>query len=234
MQVKSIMTRDPVVVPPTMTVEAVAQMLAQRHISAAFVVDAAGLPIGVVSEGDLIRRLAPSAEETGLGWLARQLIDRDRAATQYVRTHGRQVRDIMSADVAAVEEGASVRDATEMMQKRKVRRLAVVRGGRIVGVVSRADLLKAIIAEPDRLAGPGPDQRIQQAILGEMQRHPWGTPHLTGVVVENGIVRLEGYCRSEQARQALRVAAERVEGVRGVEDRLEISPLHDYALYPQI
>ncbi|WP_176559956.1 CBS domain-containing protein, partial [Teichococcus rhizosphaerae] len=64
------MTRDPVVVPPTMTVEAVAQLLAQRHISAAFVVDAAGLPIGVVSEGDLIRRLAPSAEETGLGWLA--------------------------------------------------------------------------------------------------------------------------------------------------------------------
>lgn len=234
MQVQSIMTRDPVVVPPDMAIEAVAQLLAQRHISAAFVVDGSGTPIGVVSEGDLIRRLAPLGEEAGLGWLARQLINRDCAAAQYVRTHGRHVRDIMSPDVAAVDENASVGEAVQVIQKRNVRRVAVLRDNRLVGVVSRADLLRVIIAEGDRVGTAGPDQRIQQAVVEEMRRHIWATEHLTSVIVENGIVRLEGYCRSEAARRAICVAAERVEGVRGIKDKMEISPLHDYSLYPQI
>ncbi len=235
MQVQSIMTRDPAVVPPSMSVEAVAQLLAHRQISAAFVVDASGTPIGVVSESDLVRRLVPVVEqEAELGWLARHLLSADHAAKDYVRTYGRHARDIMSTDVAVVDEDTSVEDAAKLMHKRNVRRVGVLRDNRITGVVSRADLVKVITMSPDRIGTAGPDWHIQKTVAEEIRRHPWATERLTSVIVENGIVRLEGYCRSEQARQALCVAAERVEGVRGVEDKMEISPLHDYSLYPQI
>jgi CBS domain-containing protein len=225
MKVKDLMTPDPVVVPPDMTVDALVRLMAERHISGAFVVDAEGKPLGVVTEADLVRRLAPEGEEADLGWLARLLVDPDRAAARYAHTHGHRARDVMSQALFFVEESAPAEAAALMMRDRKIRRVAVMRWGKLVGVISRADVLTAVAAHADALGAETADQRIRDAILEEMRRQPWADTSMTSIVVEGGTVRLEGYCRSEQAERALCVLAERVEGVRRVEDRLEIGPV---------
>ncbi len=221
MRIKELMTPDPVVVPPHMRVEALVRLLADRHLSGVFVVDAAGAPLGVVTEADLVRRLAPEDEE-GLNWLARLFVDADRAATHYARAHGRCARDVMSPTLVSVEEDAPAAEAAQLMRGRRIRRVAVMRNGRLVGVVSRADLLKAVAAQPDRLRTESDDARIHRAIIAEMRRQPWADAELTAVMVTGGVVSFEGYCRSDEARRALRVLAERVEGVQRVEDRLTI------------
>lgn len=233
MRIKELMTPDPIVVPPDMTVEALVRLLADRHLSGVFVVDAAGAPLGVVSEADLVRRLAPEEEE-GLNWLARLLVDADRAATHYVRAHGRCARDVMSPTLVSVEEDAPAAEAARLMRERRIRRVAVMRDGRLVGVVSRADLLKAVAAQPDRLGTETGDSRIRRAIVAEMRRQPWAGTELTAVMVTGGVVSFEGYCRSDEARRALRVLAERVEGVRRVEDRLEVGAPPTGVIFPGI
>lgn len=233
MKIKELMTPDPVVVPPHMRVEALVRLLADRHLSGVFVVDAAGAPLGVVTEADLVRRLAPEGEE-GLSWIARIFVDADRAATHYARAHGRSAGDVMSPTLVSVEEDAPAAEAAQLMRERRIRRVAVMRSGRLVGVVSRADLLKAVQAQPDRLGTETEDARIRQAIVAEMRRQPWADTELTAVMVKGGVVSFEGYCRSDQARGALRVLAERVEGVRSVEDRLTVGFPRATPLYPGI
>lgn len=233
MRIKDLMTPDPVVVPPDMTVGALVRLLADRHLSGVFVVDAAGAPLGVVTEADLVRRLAPQDEE-GLGWLARLAVDADRAARRYARAHGRCARDVMSPTLVAVEADAPAAEAAQLMCDRRIRRVAVMRDGRLVGVVSRADLLKAVVAQPDRLGTETDDMRIRRTIIAEMRRQPWADTELTAVLVTGGVVVFEGYCRSDEARRALRVLAERVEGVRSVEDRLKVGVPPGGAMYPGI
>ena len=234
MKVKDLMTPDPIAVPPDMSVTALVQLLAQRHVSGVFVVDAGGTLLGVVTEADLIRRLAPPGEAEDMGWLARLLTDPDRAAAHYTRAHGTRARDVMSHSLVFVDEYAPVEAAARLMQERRVRRVAVMRAGRLVGVVSRSDLLKAVAAHPDRLGGESADDRIHRTIQAEMRRQPWADQDLTSVVVENGVVRLEGYCRSEEARTALRVLAERVEGVQRVNDQLVVGPPPYYPVLPAV
>lgn len=105
---------------------------------------------------------------------------------------------------------------------------------RLVGVVSRADLLKAVAAQADRLATETDDVRIRRAIVAEMRRQPWADTELTAVMVTGGVVSFEGYCRSDEARRTPRVLAERVEGVQRVEDRLEVGVPPAAAMYPGI
>jgi CBS domain-containing protein len=233
MRVRDLMTLDPVVVSPDMTVVALVRLLADRHLSGVFVVDARGTPIGVVTEADLIRRLSPDEEEH-LGWLARLAVNADRAAAHYARVHGRHVRDVMSPTLVSIRENASVAEAARLMQDRRIRRLAVLRGDRLVGVVSRADLLKAVAAQPDHLGAESDDARIRRAVLEEMGRQPWADGELTTVAVAGGVVAFGGYCRSEDARRALHVLAERVEGVHRVEDQLVIGAPPSGPLYPGI
>lgn len=235
MRIGDLMTPEPITVPPDMTVGALVRLLAERHITGVFVTGPSGTPLGVVTEADLIRRLAPEQEEADLGWLTRLLIDADRAAARYARTHGTRARDVMTPALIALTEDAPAAEAARLMRERRIRRIAVLREGRLVGVVSRADLLKAVAARPDTLGSETADAHIRRAILDEMRRQPWASADSTVVIVEDGTVRLEGYCRSEEARHALRVLAERVEGVKRVVDHLETGPFRPamtYALPP--
>jgi len=234
MKVRELMTPAPIAVPPHMSVQALVQLLRERHVSGVFVVDPRGTPLGVVSEADLIRRLAPGGHEADLGWISRLLADRDRAARHYSRLHGTRVQDVMTPALVSVDEESAVEEAARLMLERRVRRLAVMRDGRLSGVLSRADLLKAVTMRPPGQADGRDDNRIGQAITQEIRRHPWADAGSVAVTVEDGIVRLEGYCRSEDVRHALRVMAERVDGVGRVEDRLETGPSWPGPDYPLV
>jgi CBS domain-containing protein len=227
---RDLMTRDVVGVPPETPVAAVARLLAERGISAVPVLDGTGAVLGVVSEADLIRRLADDEDERPRGgWLAGLFEDPDAAAARYARAHGATAADVMTAPVVAVAEDASAARIARLMEERGIRRVLVLDGeGRLRGLVSRADLLRALVSPP---AAPGDasDEDLRLAVLAAMRGRPWADAVHTMVEVKDGVVRLHGFARSEAARRALRLLAEGVPGVRGVVDATRPLPAHLYA-----
>jgi CBS domain-containing protein len=228
LRASDLMTTEVVTVPPATPATAVARLLADRGISAAPVTDAGGRLLGIVTEADLLRRLA-GAEDKPAGWLRRLFLDPDRQAEQYARTHGKEAQDVMTRDVVSVDPDATAERCAHLMEERHVKRLPVVDGGgRLVGVVSRADLLRAVLEPPAKLGvegAPERDARIRAALRKEMrQQQPWAGSLYTFADVENGVVTLHGFVRSDEVRRGLRVLAERIEGVERVEDRMADAP----------
>ncbi|WP_424138705.1 CBS domain-containing protein [Roseomonas chloroacetimidivorans] len=219
-----LMTREVVTAPPTMPVNILAQVLAQRGISAVPVVDGAGQVLGIVTEADLLRRLA-SAEDPKRGWLSQVLSSQDRQAERYARTHGRTVGDIMTTDVVAVDEGASAEHIAHLLEERGLKRVPVLRQGKLVGLVSRADLLRAVLDPPSSIKAETEteDDRILRAIEDERGRQPWSEGAFVFADVRNGVVRLYGVVRSDEIRKGMCVLANRVEGVKRVVDEMNVT-----------
>ena len=225
---RDLMTPDVVSVPPETPVAAVARLLAERGISAAPVLDGAGAVLGVVSEGDLIRRLA-GEEDRPRGWLAGLFGDPDAAADRYARTHGATAGEIMTGRVVAVAEDATAAHIARLMEEEGIRRVLVLaEGGRLRGIVSRADLLRALVSPPPA-EGDLSDERIRLAVLAAMRKEPWADTFHTMVEVRDGVVYLHGFARSEAVKRGLRVLAETVPGVKGVVDGTRPMPAHLYA-----
>ncbi|MFC0389578.1 CBS domain-containing protein [Muricoccus vinaceus] len=215
---RDLMTREVVSIPPSMPVSAVAQLLSERGISAVPVISSAGTLLGIVTELDLIRRL--SGAEDGLpGWLRRLFGNRDRDAERYAQVNGMLAEDVMTRSVITVGEDASVEHIAHIMEERGIRRVPVLRDGQLVGLVSRADLLQALLVPPPSLAaGAAEDQRLRDAIWKEIREQPWADTFYTYVSVRDGIVAFQGFARSAAVRRGLHAIAHRVEGVRGVVD----------------
>lgn len=228
---RDLMTRDVLTVPPTMPVEALAKLMADRHVSGLPVVEGEqGALLGIVTEADLIRRVAARGEPPA-GWFARVMADPDRWADRYAKSHGVTARDVMTpAPLAAVEEDTPVAEIARLIEQRGVRRVPVLRDGRLVGVVSRADLLRAVLRAPAATAGQGSDERIEADIMARIRREPWNVARWLSVTVKDGTVELHGFCDSDAVRRALRVLIEGVEGVRRVEDRTEALPFYPYVI----
>jgi CBS domain-containing protein len=227
LRARDLMTTEVVTVPPSTPATSLARLLADRGISAAPVTDAEGRLLGIVTEADLLRRLA-GAEDKPAGWLRRLFRDPDRQAEQYARTHGKEARDVMTEDVVTVGPDATAEHCARLMEERRVKRLPVVGDGRLVGVVSRADLLRAVLEPPAKLGAEGAperDARIRAALRKEMRQQPWAGSLYTFADVEDGVVTLHGFVRSDEVRRGLRVLASRIEGVERVEDRMEHAPL---------
>ena len=221
MRARDLMTRNPITVPPDTPLPAVAALMAERGISGLPVVDAEGCLLGLVTDGDMMRRLA-AKEDQPASWLSRLLASHGRQADQYARTHGRRVRDVMTTDLATVTEETSIEEVAKLLETRRIRRVPVVREGRLVGLVSRADLLRAVMTEPQREAGDAPDERIRRGVIAAMRQQPWVDTYLVFPIVQDGTVTFHGFCGSERVTRALRVLAEGVEGVREV--RFETTP----------
>lgn len=215
-----VMTTEVITVDPEWTVPAIAQLLRERGISGVPVVDGDGRLIGIVSDADLIGHVAVVGKRPRSWWL--DLFSDDSAtAREYVRTHGRTARDVMTADVISVERTASLADVADTMRKHRVKRLPVVDGGRLLGIVTRGDLLRGVAALlPQEVYAGVDDQVIRDRLAAELQEQPWA--HVIDIHVEGGVVHLHGTFRSDDERRALRVAAENVAGVRGVEDHLTL------------
>jgi CBS domain-containing protein len=215
-----VMTREVATVrPETPVAEAIAKMVAGR-ISGLPVVDEAGKLVGVVTEGDLLRRVELGTEAHRPGWLS-FLRGRELAAAEYVRSHTLYVRDIMTSAPVSIDPAAPLDEVVKVMEDKQIRRVMVVHEGALVGIVSRADLVRALAKLMNvAVAMPSDDAAVREAILAELRAQDWFSMCDISVAVEGGKVTLEGVAQSEAARAALRVAAERVPGVVSVESHV--------------
>ena len=223
MQAQDLMSRTLVVVPPETPVTAVAELLASRGISAVPVVDAAGTALGIVTEGDLIRRLADQPPGP-LDWFLKLFRDSRPQLARFSKAHGLTARDVMSAALVGVGRDASAEEISRLMEKHGIRRVLVLEDGKLVGLVSRADLLRAILRPPTAPAATDA-VALQRALLAAMREQPWVDTAWVFPDVVGSVVTLFGYARSDAMREGLLLLAKGIPGVTAVEDRMEPMPL---------
>ncbi|HEX4557065.1 MAG TPA: CBS domain-containing protein [Xanthobacteraceae bacterium] len=220
MQVKDVMSRQIVSIGPEAPVLDAVQLMLQHRISGLPVIDASGNLQGVVTEGDFLRRAETGTQRKRARWIE-FLMGPGRLASEYVRVSGGKVGEVMTPEVHTVTEDAPLEDAVHLMERHRVKRLPVMRDGKVVGIVTRSNLMRALthfaLAEQPVAAG---DAAIRASLLAELGKQPWAPVGLINVVVTDGIVKLSGALTDERERQAIRVAAENIPGVRKVEDHL--------------
>jgi CBS domain-containing protein len=224
MRARDLMTRDPVTIPPDAPLAGVARTLGERGISGAPVVDRDGTLLGMVTEGDMIRRIA-APEDRPHGWLRTLLTPAGRQAETYARTHGATARDVMTTALVTAEEDTPIERVAKAMEDRSIRRVPVLREGKLVGIVSRADLIRALLVPAHALAEDAPDERIRRAVLAAMREQPWIDAFFIFPEVQDGVVSFHGYCRNEAVKRGLKVLAEGIAGVKGVRVMVEKTPL---------
>jgi CBS domain-containing protein len=226
MRAMDVMTRDVITVGPNTSVSDIAALLLRRRISGVPVVDGNGKLLGMVSEGDLVRRVETGTDRRGSWWLDLLTEDRERAAT-YAKTHGRKASDVMTKDVVTASETMLLRDVAGLMERHRVKRVPVMRDSKLVGIVSRANLIQGLAAHGGLNRAPSRDDAaIRESVLHELEAQGWTSMITKNVVVTDGIVHLWGFVRSEEERNAIKVAAENAPGAKGVRDNLTMEPAH--------
>jgi CBS domain-containing protein len=224
MKAADLMSTHVVAVPPDMPVAAVAEILAARGISAVPVIDQESRPVGIVTEGDLIRRLADQPRGP-FGWFLDIFRDKTPMAARFAKAHGKTARDVMTTALVSVGVDASAEQVARLMEQHQVRRVLVLRDGRLVGLVSRADLLRAILRPAAPAEALTDDRDILQAAIIALREQPWTDMMWIFPAVEGGVVSLHGFARSDATRQGLRVLMEEIPGVKGVKDEMQAMPL---------
>jgi CBS domain-containing protein len=222
MKAMDVMTTAVVTVDPETKIEDIARRLIENRISAVPVVDGAGKLCGLVSEGDLMRR-PESQTERHRSWWLEALTSPEELTQDYVKTHGLHARDVMTHPVITVPEEATVEEIASILEKHRIKRVPVLRNGKLVGIVSRANLLHGLIA---RKAGdvPTPDDRTLRDTVIKSIGEAGLDKTLVDVVVTGGTVHLWGMVETQSELDALRVASERIAGVKAVENDVRVMP----------
>jgi CBS-domain-containing membrane protein len=224
MHAMKVMSRPVVTIPADATVYAAADILLGARVSAAPVVDADGKLIGIVSEADLMNR-PESGTVPAKSWLQRLLAPESILARDYLRSHSHHVADVMTRDVITAGERTDLKEIAGLMQSKRIKRVPIVRDGKVVGIVSRANLLQGLLAREQHSAeGTASDSDLRDRVNEELDRHSWASD-VSNVVVENGAVHLWGQTFSPTARDAVRVAVENVPDVKRVVNNLVVLPV---------
>lgn len=224
MYAMKVMTRPVVTIPADTTVFQAADILLGSRISGAPVVDDGGKLVGIVSEADLMNR-PELGTVPARSWLQRLLTDEAVLAKEYARSHSHRVADVMTREVVTADERTELKQIALLMTKHRIRRVPIVRDGRVVGIVSRADLLQGLLSrEPRATDGSTDDDTLRSRVVAELGRHSWGT-RITNLVVDNGTVNLWGHVGSSAAREAVRIAVENVPGVKRVTNNVVVMTL---------
>jgi CBS domain-containing protein len=221
MRAIDVMTSEVISVDEDVTVPAVARLLAERGISAVPVVDKTNRVIGMVSEGDLLHRAETGTERRRAWWLD-MMSSTNRLAGDYIKSHSARVTDVMTRNILSVTETTPIADIALLLETNRIKRVPVVRDGKLVGIVSRANLVRALamtIDEPPSAAEAG-DRTIRDRLLAELKAQRWAEVAPANVTVKDGVVHLWSSYLSEQEKRALVVAAENIPGVRRVEDHM--------------
>jgi CBS domain-containing protein len=220
MKAKDIMTTAVMTVTADSTVANAIRLMLQRKISGLPVVDAAGRVVGMVTEGDLLRRAETGTERRRPRWLE-FLLGPGRLAEEYTHAHGRKVEEVMSPSPVTAGEETSLEEIVRLMEKRQIKRVPIVRGEQLVGIVSRANLLHALGSLSHEVTPASQsDLAIREQLLKHLNSQPWAPVGTLDITVRDGVVDLWGAITDERERQALIVAAENLAGVKSVRDHL--------------
>jgi len=220
MNVKHIMTWPVFSIGPDATVLQAVQLMLRHKISGLPVVDADGKLVGIVTEGDFLRRTETATEQRRPNWL-NFLMGSGRLADEYVHTHTRKIADVMTLEPYTITEDTSLEVVVKLMEKHRIKRLPVVRNKQLVGIVSRANLLHALASLAPSVSAPAAtDEIIHKSLLIELQHEKWAPIGFLNVIVRNAVVELWGTITDERQRQALIVAAQNIPGVKDVQDHL--------------
>jgi CBS domain-containing protein len=220
MQAADIMTPDVICAGPETPLAELVHLMLDNRISAVPIV-ANGQLVGIVSEGDLLRRAETGTEPRPERWLE-LMTSSNRLAADYTRTHGIRASEVMTRDVVTVIDTTSMADIAQLLAAKRIKRVPVMRGDKLVGIVSRRNLLYALASRLSGPPGAADGQAIRDAFYGELRKRRWAdSPGSINAVVADGVVHLWGVAPDDERRQAMVVVAETIPGVRGVEDHMD-------------
>jgi CBS domain-containing protein len=224
MKAAEVMESHVVSVRPETTVCDVARELVARKISAVPVIEEDGSLIGIVSEGDLIRRVEAGTEKHRSWWLE-LLTTNAQLATDYVKSHARYASEVMTREVVTVQEDTSLAEIAKLFERHNIKRVPVLRNGTVIGIVSRADLLHVLAELHSKTHPVLDDEGIQAEILRQLKAEHWFSTAQVEISVQDAVVTILGIVMSQEQRTAVRVAAENVPGVKAVKDQTVLKKL---------
>lgn len=222
MNARDVMTRNVISIDPDSTVLQAARLMLQHRISGLPVIDKGGNLVGVLSEGDFLRRQETRTERKRSRWLE-FLMGPGSVASEYTHSHGNKVSEVMSTELQTVDENAGLEDIVELMERHQIKRVPVMCGSEVVGIITRSNLMRAMVSMArvtPAQASAKDDGAICEQLLAVLQKEDWAPAAMTDVVVRDGIVELWGVVLDERQREALKVAAENIPGVKAVKDHM--------------
>jgi CBS domain-containing protein len=218
-KVSDAMTKNVITTTPETAIEEAARLMIRHRVSGLPVIDG-GIVVGVITEGDLLRRIETGTDLARSVWFA-FLIAPGRLAQDYVRSHARKVGEVMTRDIVSVTADSSLAEVVALMEARRIKRLLVLEQGRLVGIISRADLLRALEQLlPKASVAALSDAQIRRRVLAEIDKQHWVPRACIDAKVENGVVELRGIVTDGRERDALRVIVENTPGVSAMRDHL--------------
>ncbi len=234
MKARDVMTRPVVSIDSDAPISVAIRLMLQKKISGLPVVDSAGNLVGVVTEGDFLRRAETGTEHEQPRWLE-FLMGPGALAEDYVRSHGRKVSEVMTRGVKTVEETTPLKDVVTLMERNHIKRVPVLRDKTLVGIVTRANLLRALASYLHSVTeSAGDDIGIRETILRELNSKKWAPVATVDAIVRDGVVTLSGFVLDERQRTALKVLVENVPGVKGVHDDLVwVDPISGATITPE-
>lgn len=220
MQASDIMTTNVITVRPNASIFEAATLLTEHHISGIPVVDEGGAVVGILSESDLLHRVETGTGKPQRSWFGEFLHSTRKLAGEYLKENAVKVNDVMTRNVVSVSPSTQLSEIADVLERLHIKRVPVLDQGKLVGIVSRANLIRALAsaARPDQ-AGLVSDETIHHDVMQALNGHRWAMT-AENVVVKEGVVHFWGTVNSEEERKAILVSAERVPGVKGVEDHL--------------
>lgn len=222
MNAADVMVSKVITVRPDTSVREIAQILLENRISAVPVVDENDALVGIVSEGDLIHRVETGTERHRSWWLE-FLTGKDVMARDFVKSHARKAADVMTHRVVTVQPDTPLAEIASLLEKYRIKRVPVVKDGRLVGIVSRANLVQALVSLGNVTAAAPTieDATLHDNLLAQLREQPWWSDHVN-IIVRNGTVELWGVVESEAERDAIRIAVEVTPGVHKISNNLGI------------
>jgi len=222
MKTADVMTLGVVTVLPSASTAEATQLMLRYGISGLPVVTDKGDLVGMITERDFLRRAETGTAQRRPRW-SELLLPDTKLADEYVRSHSRTVADVMTRDVITANDNTPLENVVDLMERHGIKRLPVLRDGKIIGMVSRANLLKAVARQTKDVSSES-DETIRNRIVGELRNQPWPPRASIDITVRDGVVTLRGFVNDERLRRGVRVAAETASGVKAVNDEIEVIP----------
>ena len=229
MKARDIMTRKVLTAQLTTPVADIARILIDKGVSAVPIVDRKHRVLGIVTEGDLLRRVEAGTQRRR-SWWSELAAGPQVLAREYVKSRGTKARDVMTRPVVSVADSTDVGEIADLMEKWNIKRVPVMHNDKLVGIVSRRDLLRVFSkAKQPRKAATQTDARLRSRLKSEIDASPWIGDDYVNFVVDKGCIQLYGLVPSTEQRDAIRIMAERLAGAKAVKDELKVKPTAAYA-----